>query len=216
MDKRVFASCLLNNELAQAFHDLVAECWDHWDLTPYMVYLVDACDASLLPYLAEQFDIAGIKGFEMAGTEQQQRDIIKRSIELHKYIGTPWAVEQACAMAGFPIVSFDEGVTAPDKEPTSTDWAQFRVIIDAPTDREITRDQIQRLWIFVEYYKNARSHLVELRFVTKMSDDIITSEIGLDEAFGITPIGIPLRAIGIPLRVLPDGSLRITGMALAK
>ena len=75
-DKNVIASAISDNELARAFSELVADRWDNWDLSEFLPYLVDTVAPSVLPYLADQFDIDGLQGFGMAETEQQQRDII--------------------------------------------------------------------------------------------------------------------------------------------
>lgn len=169
MDNRnVIASSLTDNELARAFSELVAGRWDDWDLTPYMAYLVDSCAPSLLPVLAEQFDMEGLQGFAVAATEQQQRDLIKRSITLHKFIGTPWAIREACRTVGFPVIVLEEGVTV--GEPTTDDWARFRVLVEADFERYITADDGRKLRAFVEYYKNARSHLAELGFYQSITD----------------------------------------------
>ena len=82
-DKNVIASAISDNELARAFSEMVADRWDNWDLSEFLPYLVDTVAPSALPYLADQFDIDGLQGFGMAETEQQQRDIIKKSIALH-------------------------------------------------------------------------------------------------------------------------------------
>jgi hypothetical protein len=39
--KRVIAGSIEGLELARAVHDVVAERWDNWDLTGFLVYLVD-------------------------------------------------------------------------------------------------------------------------------------------------------------------------------
>lgn len=170
-NKNVIASGISNNELARAFSELVAERWDNWDLSPFMAYLVDICAPAALPYLAEQFDVDGLQGFAIAENEQQQRDIIKRSIALHKYIGTPWAIREACRTVGFPVIILEEGVTAVPGGPASPDdWARFRVLVEGDTSRYITADDARKLRLFVEFYKNERSHLVSLGFFQSLAD----------------------------------------------
>lgn len=170
MGKRVIASAIDSNELMQAFHDLVAERWDNWELTPFLTYLVDTCEASALPYLAEQFDCDGVRGFAVADSEEQQRELIKRSIALHKFMGTPWAVKEACNAVGFPVYALEEGVTVPGALPSATDWAQFRVVIEIPDTRSVNETQFRRLKLFIEIYKNARSHLVGIDFLQRLED----------------------------------------------
>ena len=173
MDKtHVIASSLNDNELARAFSELVAARWDDWDLSPFMVYLVDVCAPAALPYLAEQFDIDGVRGIAMAGDEVQQRDLIKQSIALQKYMGTPWAIREACKAIGFPVIILQEGVTAPGEEPKPEDWAQFRILVEADMAREITMEEARKLRLFVESYKNERSHLIELGFYQSLKETL--------------------------------------------
>lgn len=168
-DKNVIASAISDNELARAFSEMVADRWDNWDLSEFLPYLVDTVAPSALPYLADQFDIDGLQGFGMAETEQQQRDIIKKSIALHKFIGTPWAIREACRTVGFPIVILEEGVTALPGGPESPeDWARFRVFVEADDSRHITAKESRKIHLFVEFYKNERSHLVEVGYYQRI------------------------------------------------
>lgn len=170
-EKNVIASSLSGNELARALSGLVAERWDNWDLSPFMVYLVDICAPAALPFLAGQFDVDGLRGFAMAANEEQQRELIKQSIVLHKFMGTPWAIREACNTIGFPVVLLEEGATVPGAEPTPEDWAQFRVLIEAAMDRHITAEEARKLRQFVEFYKNERSHLIELGFYQSLTEN---------------------------------------------
>ena len=173
-DKNVIASAISDNELARAFSELVADRWDNWDLSEFLPYLVDTVAPSVLPYLADQFDIDGLQGFGMAETEQQQRDIIKKSIALHKFIGTPWAIREACRTVGFPIVILEEGVTAQPGGPESPeDWARFRPAVAPPARRHIPAAASRKIRLFVEFYKNERSHLVEIGYYQRIERSTI-------------------------------------------
>jgi phage tail P2-like protein len=70
------------------------------DLTPLLVYIIDHVDASALPHLAWQFHI---EGWELAQTEQEKRNLIKKAIELHRYKGTKWSVINALSAAGYDV-----------------------------------------------------------------------------------------------------------------
>ena len=177
MDNRhVIASSLADNALAKAFSELVAERWDNFDITPFMVYLVDTCEASVLFYLADQFDVAGLQGFEIAENEEQQRELIKRSIALHKFIGTPWAIREACRTIGFPVVIIEEGISSPVPNP-KIDWAQFRVLVEPDITRGVSKDDYRKLRLFIEFYKNERSHLIELGFFQTITDYVFNNPI---------------------------------------
>lgn len=166
----VMASSLSGNELARALSELVAERWDNWNLSPFMAYLVDICAPATLPYLADQFDIDGIRGIAMAADEEQQRELIRQSIALHKYMGTPWAIRKACNTIGFPVILLQEGATLPGAIPALEDWAQFRILIEADMNRHITAEEARKLRQFVEFYKNERSHLIELGFYQSLTE----------------------------------------------
>lgn len=197
-ENRIIASALSDNELARAFSELVALRWDNWDLSVYLPYLVDTCAASVLPYLADQFDVEGLQGFAMAVDEDQQREIIKKSIALHKFIGTPWAIREACRTVGFPVIYLEEGVPAIPGGPESPeDWARFRVLVEADNNRHITVEEAQRMRLFVEFYKNERSHLVELGFYQPLRDQLPAPREELDVMYlSIIPNPVILTANG--------------------
>lgn len=210
-NKVVIASSLTSNELARALTTVVADRWDNMDLTPFLAYLVDTCATAALPYLADQFDVEGIKGFAVATTEAQQRELIKQSITLHRFIGTPWAIREACRSIGFDNLIIQEGVTPVGAEPDpETDWARFNVYLEG--DRAITAEEWRRIRLFVEFYKNARSHLLYFGLFERITGDKIfrspeneRDELSLDLQYVVKPIrGLP----DVKLRRLPDGKLR--------
>lgn len=165
---RVLANSINSVEIAQVAHDIVAERWDNWDLTEFLVYLVDTVNASALPYLADQFNVEGLRGFSIANTEQEQRELIKQSIRLHKFMGTPWAIRKSCETVGFPVVILDEGLSSlpPDH---NTDWARFRVLVEAP-DRPIPASVFTQIRELINIYKPERSHLEELGLYLPFED----------------------------------------------
>jgi len=166
---RVIANTIEGLDIAQAAHDTVAQRWDNWDLTPYLVYLVDTCDASLLPWLAEQFDVDGLRGLSFAQNDDEIRELIKNSIAVHKRIGTPWALREACRLIGFPVIVLEEGVDTGDPD---TDWARFRCHVEASESRNITKEMFNKLRLFVEMYKPERCHIESLGFHVSFEDKL--------------------------------------------
>ena len=83
---------LAGDERFQALGQLAARISD-MDLSPLLVYLVDTVNASALPNLAEQLHILG-EGWQFARDDDERRRLLKRAIELHRYKGTRWAIQQ--------------------------------------------------------------------------------------------------------------------------
>jgi phage tail P2-like protein len=83
---------LAGDERFQALGQLAARISDI-DLSTLLVYLVDTVNASALPNLAEQLHILG-EGWQFARDDDERRRLLKRAIELHRYKGTRWAIQQ--------------------------------------------------------------------------------------------------------------------------
>ena len=160
------------------------------DLTPLLVYDIGGTVASALPALGEQFHIMGNEGWIFSENDEQKRDLIQRAIELHRYKGTPWAVEESIRLFDYDvhlIEWFDYGA----------DPYLFCVDVNL-------YDQAwgQRVWDVVYglifRWKNARSHLERLRVyrVTKAPVHIATA-IAIGETITVypyTPAAIELRS----------------------
>jgi len=71
------------------------------DLTSLLIYIIDHVHESALSHLAWQFHI---EGWELAQTEQDKRNLIKRAIELHRYKGTLYGIKTACEIAGSKVL----------------------------------------------------------------------------------------------------------------
>jgi phage tail P2-like protein len=148
---------------------LVKKRFDAIGLDALLVYLIDTVDESALYYLAWQFDVLGYKGLHLATTTQQKRELIKKSIELHRFKGTVWAIKEALSAIGFPNAVVTEHITH---------WATFKVVIDiglSAATPQIIAD-VERM---INEYKNARSHLYGIEFSLSFGDDITI----IDESF---------------------------------
>lgn len=135
-----------------------------------LVYFIDQVDARALPILGKQFDVLGNKGFRLATTEQQKRDILKRAIELHRYKGTIWAVKESLKSVGFRDVEITEHVNG--------HWARFSLFIQ---NTQITLAGFADIVAMVEEYKNTRSFLDSINVSLETDDEITLAD--LDEAF---------------------------------
>lgn len=180
-----------------AFDQMVKDRFSEIQLDGLLMYVIDTVDASALPYLAEQFDVLGYKGFRLAKTEQDQRNIIKQAIELHRYKGTLWAVKQSLISIGFGDATITEH---------TGHWADFTVTIKLG-DRELNAAEIDDLVNMINEYKNVRSRLVGLQYKLKFDDAIQVDDsnafIGPGDAF--------IESMNIGVSFFYDGAYNYNG-----
>lgn len=117
------------------------------DFSPLMVSLVDVVAASALPHIAEQFNIYGHSAWRLAATEEDKRSLIKKSIELHRFKGTPWAVKEAILSLGFAEVDLIEKTPA---------WNDYHVYVRG---RTVTTADLALIKDVIEEFAPARSRL---------------------------------------------------------
>lgn len=173
----------------QAFDDLVAGRLDALPVEAVLIYIIDAVNAGALPYLAEQFDILGIKGYIYATTEAEKRETVRTAIELHRYKGTPWAIKEALSKIGLVVNRIDEGVGistfyngAVNFNGSRTygslgHWAYFRVYLNTAQNTIISATQIADAVAIINEYKNVRSHLYDITVeVTNISDTLTPTD----------------------------------------
>jgi phage tail P2-like protein len=164
----------------QAFDLLVKKRFSDLELDKLLVYIIDSVDPSAIPYLAQQFDVLGYKGFRLAKTESDQREIIKKSIELHRYKGTLWAVREALTAIGFGAAVISENVTGP---------FTFRVSIDLGS-QSLDVSQISDLAKMIEEYKNERSTLADISYSISFEDGLIIIDQSQDAEASIVEDGV--------------------------
>jgi len=134
-----------------AFDIWMQQFFNRMDVSKVLIYFIDKVSIDVLPILAEEFDVLGNKGWNFATTEDEQRELIKQAIMLHRYKGTPWAVEEAVKMGGITGATLVESCG----DDPDTGWAVFRVVtpIDLVSDPEVN----EKVVTLVNVYKNARS-----------------------------------------------------------
>jgi phage tail P2-like protein len=140
-------------------------------LEKLLVYMVDRVPEEALPILAEQFDVLGYKGMRLASTVQDKRNLIKRAIELHRYKGTIYAIEEALKSVGFANAKIIEHV--------NSHWAKFSVDLTA-SGVQLTSAGLADVLAMVKEYKNARSQLEAVQIVLQV-DDVI--DLNTDDVF---------------------------------
>lgn len=69
---------------------------------------IDAAPSSALPYLGELLDVMGYKGWVMATTDAQKRELLKSAIAIHRAAGTPYSIKRVLVSLGFANATITE------------------------------------------------------------------------------------------------------------
>lgn len=199
----ILASGVSNVEHIAAFDAMVEQRFANLDIEAVLIYLIDTVDVDALPSLAAQFDVLGYKGYGLAQTEQQKRDVIKRAIELHRYKGTPWSIKEALKAIGYYNAIIEERLVNPiyyngifnhngSQFYGPGHWADFRVKIDIGNDMGVTPQTASDAVKLILEYKNVRSRLRDVtymsnltEYVTDITEELIVNvEVALSDALG--------------------------------
>lgn len=154
----------------QAWYTTIKDTLAEIDLTKLLVYMIDTVDASAIPALAEQFDVLGYKGMKLTTTEADQRELIKRAIELHRYKGTEWAIKQALLSIGFADVVLLKGPDYYDH------WAKFGIMI-TNEKVQLTDSSLNDIIQMVTEYKRAVCVLMEVRLTIQTTDVLYVDDV---------------------------------------
>lgn len=195
----ILASGVSNIEHIAAFDAMVEQRFANIDIEAVLIYLIDTVNASALPSLAAQFDVLGYKGYGLAQTEQQKRDVIKRAIELHRYKGTPWSIKEALKAIGYYDAIIDERLVNPiyyngifnhngSQFYGPGHWADFRVKIDLGNDQGITAQTASDAIKLILEYKNVRSRLRDVSYIANLTEYVtdVTEELVINIDAGIS------------------------------
>lgn len=159
------------------------------------VYLIESVDSSALMALASQFNVAGFRGFALATTEAEQRELIREAIELNRRKGTPFAIRRALESVGFttgvqilenfllvngPQQIFYNGVATYNGTSFYTGingWATFRVLLDVINyPNPLTVDLVNLIIQLINEYRNARSMLVLFTLTVNHRENLTVSD----------------------------------------
>lgn len=161
------------------FYDIVSDRIDDLTLTDILTNMIDTAPRGALLSLANQFNIAGVRGFMYMPTVQQQRELLKSALQLSAKSGTPYSIKKVLEIFGFPGVTFQEGVSKVldgtwvlDGTETlgSEGWAEFIAIVPVPEDWPlvggVVADEDKAIVeSIINEYKPARCHLVEVQYI---------------------------------------------------
>lgn len=196
----IVASSIRHIPHLAAFDQVAAERFANLDTSPVLVYSVATVPAAVLLYLAQQFDLMGPGGWDLATTEDARRELIRGAIELHRRKGTVWAVKESIRRIGYPDVTIIEHVSLDgvlyDGQYTYDGsqnygggfWADFRVKITVPDSAPLSNTDRAKIVAMVNEYKNVRSRLVDVTFVLVFGETVAILE---DFSINQDPLGTP-------------------------
>lgn len=157
-----------------AFVETAEQHFAQIDLSSLLVYIIDNAPASVLPYLAEQFDVLGYKGWLFADTEQKKRDLLKKAIQLHRKKGTAWSIREAIKALGYNGAQIVEGVgltydgtadyDGAQDYGGGSDWANFGVRVWVNEGHVPDSAEIERVTNLINAYKREAANLIFLEF----------------------------------------------------
>ena len=170
---RALASSLCNIPHLSVFYDIVSDRIAAMDVSTLLMNMIDTAPATALPYLANQFGVAGVRGWKFMATDAQKRELLKNSMKLGAKSGTPWSIREVLRIAGYPNVEFQEGISYMldgswnlngARTLGSEGWAQFNVTVDVIDPAHVPPSVVTKITEIINEYKPARSHLNELIF----------------------------------------------------
>jgi P2-related tail formation protein len=200
----ILASGISKHEHLAAFDEMVEERLSNIDVEAVLIYLIDTVNASALPILAEQFDVLGIKGFGLVQTEEEQREVIKKAIELHRFKGTPWSIKEALKAIGYfgaeIVEGFSDDIIFYDGVHNHNGtqlygpghWADFAVIMDIGATQGINAQSAAAAVALIIEYKNVRSRLRYVAYQATINE-IMT---GITESFSLSVVSTIGESLG--------------------
>ncbi|MFH7241807.1 MAG: phage tail protein [Spirulina sp.] len=127
MSKEILQPSIAHDPRSRAFAE-VLERLGRLDLSPLLVYRLATTRPGVLPWLAEQFNVGGVKGWHWATTDDERRDLVRNAVPLHRLKGTLEGYRAALRMTKTATL---ESYIAPPDMPyadaplTEAEWNRF-------------------------------------------------------------------------------------------
>ena len=115
------------------------------------VYDIDNAAPEVLPYLAEQWNMLGVKGWQFCRNDGERRAWLKNAYDLNRYKGTPWAIEEVLRV-------FNAGGTVKEWFEYEGQPYHFKVDVEL-YDRGLSETEYDATQALISVYKNVRSVL---------------------------------------------------------
>lgn len=178
----------------------------HLPLQPVVVYDFDRVPASALPALAQQFNVLGDGGWDLACTalspDAAKRALLKEAVHLHRIKGTPYALRRALDLLGVRAQVIEWFAMQPPGPPHTFAlllWAQ-----DQPSGAALLSDErLALVSRVVHFWKPERSHVA------------LRSGLGLHSRLRVGVCAAAVLRLGAQGRLLPLPMAARTGLRAA-
>jgi phage tail P2-like protein len=204
---------LLQQDLSLRALETLASRWETLPVIKTVVVDYDHVDVSALPHLAEQRNVLGDAGWNMADTEAKKRALLKEAIALHRIKGTPYAIRRSLALLGVNATLTEWWQTTPQGTPYTftIDATVTDQPIGSPALDEVRTSQIQRVVTFW----NAASRPFALRVGVGMSTALRSASVFggmqlLTTAGSLIPVSITGRTETANLAIFSGKSLLVS------
>lgn len=154
---------------------------------------IDTLPEAVLDLLAYDFKV---DWYDYGYSAEEKRDTLKNSWNVHRRLGTKYAVETA--------------ISAIYKNTTVQEWWEyggepyrFKLLLDV-TYEDLDPEKHQRVLERVEYYKNLRSHLEAVEYVVN-AQGTATAYIGASVVGSYLQIGCTAKVYGMEANLIPAG-----------
>ena len=187
----------------KAYEESVAETIAGFPIERLLIYFVETVDEAVLPLLAAQFDVLGVKGYKYATTVAQKRAVVQNAIRLHRQKGTPQSIIDALLNINLVVNNIEEGIGTMvlydgtylfDGSQTYGSfghWAYFRVWLDSANNTVVDAAQIADALEIIKEFKPARCRLFDITVnvvvndSTNISDSVLVeSDVYIPDGFG--------------------------------
>lgn len=152
------------------------------DLAQARILWIDQAPSAALPALALSAGLHADPGWLLATGDDERRAILKESLSLAKRRGTPWSIQRALALSGWPGMRLEErlpprtldgswildGVVGLDQ---MDNWARFRAIQPLP-EKPVTPGVLALLIRVIEAWKPLRCHLEGIAFTLELASEV--------------------------------------------
>lgn len=189
MGSELLATGIRKNKFMKDLYDAIVDELNTVDTTKVLIYLFDSVDVDALPVLGEQLNVMGYKGWILADTEKDKRELLKQAIELKRYAGTPYAIKKALTTLGFPDAEIVEGFNGAayfdgahnfngsiDFGSLDDEWAVFKVLFDLAQFNNIDPAKYPAMIKLILTYKPARSKFLYLGFYVNFDDSLLSED----------------------------------------